>query len=132
MPILTPAELAGLQTDLAALLPDACSITRHTKTEDAYGGEASAPTVIATGVPVMVNAIRVLHVAGDVFVAPTTGMVEEAGRYQVTLPHGTDIQMGDTIVITTLNNLTMRVTALVVSESLSVVQQAGAQLVENQ
>ena len=128
MPILTPSELANLRQDLRSLLPDLCDVTRTTETDDAGGGQTVSESVIDTDVPIMAVATRGRVQAGLTYQLLYNRAFEEAD-YQLTFPQDVDILLGDIVVVTTTSpQLRIRITALVVAESIEVVKQAGGRL----
>lgn len=93
--MLTDKELSQIQSDIQAeLLPDTAEVKRPGSSVDVYGN------VDETAVTVATVACRLDPIEGR---ADTTGMVAaaEAMRtwYRLTLPHNTDIEPGDHVVI---------------------------------
>lgn len=128
MPILTPGEMAILREDLRGLLPDLCDVIRTTETDDAGGGQTVSESTVDTDVPIMAVATRGRVQAGLTYQLLYNRAFEEAD-YQLTFPQDVDILLGDIVVVTTTSpQLRIRVTALVVAESIEVVKQAGGRL----
>ena len=136
MPILTTSELARLRTDIAALLPDLCNVFRPTLTNTSYGGTTYPLTQINTAVPILLAVARPGNkLFGYSFiqqgkVADPERIASEAG-YQITLPQSVDIKQDDVLIVTSLGNLRLRIVAVVLTESLQVVKQAGGRLEED-
>jgi hypothetical protein len=126
--ILSAAELANLRQDLASMLPDRATIIRTTEADDEYGGQSVVETEIDTLVPVLVAATRGRLQTGLGYsqLSGGTRIFQEAD-YQLTFPQSVDILIGDVAIITTLDNMRLRITAVVTGESLEVVKQAGGE-----
>jgi len=127
--ILSAAELANLREDMGGMLPDRCIVMRTTEVDDEYGGQTSSDTIVAVDVPVLVAATRGRLQTGLGYTTIEGKQFQEAD-YQLTFPQATPILIGDMVTVTSLNNMRIRITAVVTGESLEVVKQAGGEQIK--
>jgi hypothetical protein len=96
-------EIAAMQDTIAHLFTDRCNIVREVKAADQYGGESEVPQPIAEGVPCevypQVQALRPLEVVA--------GQVEVRMLWNVAMPVGTDVRVGDKLTILSNNQETV-------------------------
>jgi hypothetical protein len=124
--ILSATELANLRADLGGLLTDRCDVKRTTEVDDEYGGQTVEENTIAANVPILVTATRGRTAVGVTYSGNAAKLLETAA-YQLTFPYSVDLQIGDIVIITSLENLRLRITAIITAESLEVVKQAGGE-----
>lgn len=84
-----------MRRDLARLFSDTCDIVREVPGADAYGGQSQAPQQVGNDIPCevypQVQALRPLEVVGS--------QIEVRMIWNVALPVGTDVQVGDKLTI---------------------------------
>lgn len=109
---LTPPELELLQQEAEVWQSDLCDIYRMTSTDDGFGGIGEEEDVIATGVTCMVD-------PGSAHVQTITmiGFQRPDTLFIVYLPAEQDIIVSDHIVVTTMENLHLRVQAVMAPET---------------
>ena len=110
---LTPSELELLQQEAEVWQSDFCDIYRMTFTDDEFGGSGeTAETVIAQGVTCMVD-------PGSAHVQTITmiGFQRPDTLFIVYLPAEQDIVVSDHIVVTTMEDLHLRVQAVMAPET---------------
>lgn len=89
---ISPAELASIQADLAAILDKSCTIKRKTRTADGLGSFTESWATIAT---VMVGMAQ--PTAGQL--ANYDYLIGSLASWQVKFPVGTDVQHQDRLLI---------------------------------
>ena len=93
MGLFTADELADLQAEQLAALPDTCTITRSQQVSDGAGGMTSASTVIAT------VACRYGPESRRAVVVVVAGRVVAVAHWTFTSPLGTDVRNGDLLTV---------------------------------
>lgn len=115
MPV-TPTELDALRSEVQTWYTDTCDIYRPTITEDAYGGEdETASTLLYSTVPCFLESTP-----GRDQIAPLIAALREAHIFVVYLPATDDVQIGDDLVITSRDDLRLRVQAVMNPETLDI------------
>ena len=95
MSLFTADELADLQAEQLASMPDTCTITRSQQVSDNAGGTTSARTTIAT-VP-----CRYGPESRRAVVVVVAGRIVAVAHWTFTFPIGTDVQNGDLLTVGT-------------------------------
>lgn len=107
------AEITSMRSAMQALFSDTCDISRDSTGADPYGGETPTPNVIATDVPCdvypQVQALRPVEVIGS--------QVEVRMLWNISLPVGTDVKVGDKLTINSTGRETV-VQSVLAPESL--------------
>ena len=95
MGLFTADELADLQSEQLASMPDTCTITRSLQVSDNAGGMTSASTVIAT------VACRYGPESRRAVVVVVAGRIVAVAHWTFTFPLGTDVRNGDLLTVGT-------------------------------
>jgi len=115
MPV-TPSELDLLREDVQTWYTDTCDQSRLTKVQDAYGGEdVSVETEIRADVPCFVETTP-----GRAQLEPLLAAIREEHIYILYLPPTIDVLVGDHFIITSRDNLHLRVEAVMSPETLDI------------
>lgn len=111
--MLPEGELQSLRSEVEAWFTDTCDIYTVTSAEDEFGGEGVATeTPKASGVRCMIES-GAAHEQTRAMIGKIAGVQ----LFLVSLPQATDIELDDHLVVTTQNNLHMRVQAVMSPES---------------
>jgi hypothetical protein len=121
------SELAHQMTDILALTPDTCTITRPTgQASDAAGGFTEGYTTVASGVVCNVFPARGLSSLADDVQQTDKGVV--LAQWLIQLPIGTDVKNRDRI--TPSSGRVFEVITSDLGESYNVILSVKATLVE--
>lgn len=105
-----------LRDETESWYSDTCNIIRRTFADDAYGGEdETVETVIASDVPCFVESTP-----GREQLAPFLGVLAEEHIFIIYLPPTQDVKLEDHLVLTSRDNLDLRVQAVLAPESLDI------------
>ena len=106
---LTVREIQTLRKETEDWMPDLCSILREVAdSDDVYGGRGSTTeTTVATGVVCLVEP-GAGHSQDEAYFAKIEGIQQWA----VSVPAGTNVKVGDHLVISSRANLRVRVQAM--------------------
>lgn len=118
MTSLSQCEIDSMQGAVKAMYDHTLDIYRSSAAStDVYGGHGtqSAPALTHEGIPCEIYP-GVAHVT-DV---PDVGQLVDTQLFTITVPLDTDVQKNDLVVITSFNNLRLRVSAVFVPESQAV------------
>lgn len=118
MASLSQCEIDSMTSAVEAMYDHTLDIYRSAAaTTDTYGGHGtqSAAALTHAGIPCEIYP-GVAHVV-DV---PDEGQLVGTQLYTITVPLGTDVQKGDIVLITSFNNLKLRVNVVFVPESQAV------------
>lgn len=94
MTALSAAELAQIRADINTLLPDTCNILTRTLTPDGQGGNSEAWGTATASVACRLDPIR----GREVVVGEN---MQPFHNYMLTLPHGTSIDEGGRVEVST-------------------------------
>lgn len=110
-------ELDLLRSDLETWFTDTCDIYRVTSTDDVYGGRTRdhGGTPTHAGVPCTIESG-----AGQDQERLFLGEIREIQLFTVTLPAGTDVEVGDHLVVHSAQTLHVHVRAVMAPETLDV------------
>lgn len=109
---LTTDEIALLRQEVDTWLTDLCDLYRETLSTDAYGGQATSETLVTEGVACKVQS-GVVHEQ----TVPELAALRNVHVFTVTLPAETDIRLQDNLVVTTMDDLKVRVQAVLAPET---------------
>lgn len=109
---ITQEELVELRNETELWFTDLCDIYRISLVDDNYGGQTETETVLSSGIKCMLES----GTAHEQMRAVYSKLVD-VQLFTVTLPAETDIQVTDHIVVTSQNNLHLRVQAVLSPES---------------
>lgn len=93
--MLTPDELAAMRSITESALPDSCQVQRYTRVEDGMGGYTDEWN------PIVTTACRISENRSQNREVEIGGQIQASGTYIVRVPHGTNIQDLDRLVVTT-------------------------------
>lgn len=105
-------ELDQLRAELGRYYPDECTISRHSSADDNYGGTTETPTVIATAVPCAIEG-GVAHDQERMIAEK----IQEREFFTIVMPAFTDVQVDDTITVTSQPGMEVRVAGVIGPES---------------
>lgn len=111
----TVTELNDLRTALASWRPDTADIYRKpASSADAYGGygNTSAYALLSSG-----NAVNVDSSPANEQERALEGILGDVHTFYITFANGTDIAVDDKIILTSMNNLELRIRAVIGAES---------------
>lgn len=118
---LAPGEAAELGAALEEWFDDRCDIYRLTDSDDPYGGSDSAEDVVSEGIACFLE-----PGAAHSQVQPLLAKLQGVQLFLVSLPRNTDVQVNDHLIVTTRNDLHMRVQAVLAPETLEFERQVVA------
>lgn len=113
--VLTSVELADLRQAITDWNPDRVTISRKgSDSSDDYGGygNTGSYSTVASNVPVTLESSPKNDQERTIY-----SLIGDTHAYFVTFPALQDVQIDDKLVVTTQNNLTLRVTAAISPES---------------
>jgi hypothetical protein len=111
----TVTELNDLRTALASWRPDTADIYRKpASSADAYGGygNTSAYSVLSSG-----NAVNVDSSPANEQERALEGIIGEVQVFYITFANGVDVAVDDKIILTSMDNIELRVRAVIAPES---------------
>jgi len=106
------AELTELRNEVEGWMPDKADIYRLSSVDDAFGGEIETETEVASGISVSLESG-----ASQEQIQTIADKLTGLQLFTVTFPALTDVQAGDHAVITTQNNLHLRIQSVMDPES---------------
>lgn len=110
---LTTEELGLLQDEAETWMPDRCDVYRTTPVDDPYGGYGDeTETMVLDSVPCTVETG-----AGHEQTIQMFSAERAATAFIVYVPSGTDVHVGDHLIVWTKGNEHMRVTAVMAPET---------------
>ena len=110
---LTTEELSLLQDEAQVWMPELCDVYRFTAADDEYGGHGDeTESLVLTNIPCTVETG-----AGHEQTIQMFSAERAATAFIVYVPAGTDIKVGDHLIVTTKGNEHMRVTAVMAPET---------------
>lgn len=117
MTALSQCEIDSMGSALQGMYDHLLDIYRGTSgTTDVYGGRSNGtPALKYSGIPCEIYP-GVAHVVDML----DQGMLVDTQLYTITVPLGTDVQKDDEVIITSYNNLKLRVSVVFVPESQAV------------
>lgn len=113
MTAFTSDELDLMRADVQEMYDQTLDIYRATSSDDTYGGSGlGTPALVYSGIP-----CDIYSGASHIVDMPDEGQLVNTQLYNVSVPHGTDVQKDDQVVISSWGNLKLRVTVVMEPES---------------
>jgi len=109
---LTAEELGLLQEEAVVWMPDRCDIYRTTTVDDPYGGSGGTEAMVHDSISCTVETG-----AGHEQTIQMFSAERAATSFIVYVPSGTDVRVGDHLIIWSKGNEHMRVTAVMAPET---------------
>lgn len=109
---LTTDEITLLRQEVNSWLTDVCDLYRETLTDDSYGGQETVEALVQGGIACKVQS-GVVHEQ----TVPEIAALRNVHIFTVTLPATTDVRLQDNLVITSMDNLKVRVQAVLAPET---------------
>jgi len=105
-------ELTSVRSELTGWMPDVCTISRVNRADDEWGGQEDTDTPFLQGIRCSIESG-----AGQEQLEVILDRVRGVQIYTVTFPALTDVRVNDKLIITSQNNLELRVQAVMDPES---------------
>jgi hypothetical protein len=109
---LTTDEVTLLRQEVDSWLTDVCDLYRETLTDDAFGGQGTVEALVTSGLACKLQS-GVVHEQ----TVPEIAALRNVHVFTVSLPAETDVRLQDNLVITSKDNLKLRVQAVLSPET---------------
>lgn len=109
---LTTDEIALLRQEVDSWLVDTCDLYRETHVEDPYGGHTDVEALVVSGLACKVQS-GIVHEQ----TVPELAALRNVHVFTVTFSAEMDVRLQDNLVVTSMDNLKLRVQAILAPET---------------